>query len=279
MRWILIFISVCAIGIAAWWLTGEYSVNDLVGGYIENGEFVTLEARYTPEQIMESHRQELIGSTQRTYQEPSLKFHPYLLMEVKYLQPDKKTREGVILWSMVDGEMVLNTDTWEKTHGFEDTIAAGANDNDFKILNTIAKNGGKITQDQLLKDLHLEFDSVKPWIDSTKEKQLIIAKGNELLLHFQNPKISVLPQTKITHWLVTKPYIHAQRVSKKYSRSQIENAARAAFGTDFTIRNTSEVFLPVYSIDVLNPDGSIMTSNWNALNGQRIQSSYLTEAP
>ncbi len=279
MRWVIAFILICALGIGAWWLTDNQSFYDVIGNYVENGEFVTLEARYTPDQIMDTHRQELIADSQHSFQEPSLKFYPYLLMEVKYMQPDKKTREGVILWSMVDGEMVLNTENWEKTHGFEDAIAAGATHEDFKILNALAKNGGKLSQEQLMKDLNLEYETLNEWVNNAKQKHLILQKGNELLLHLQNPKFLVTPQTKITQWLVTKPYNHAQRIAKSFSRSQIEKTAQAAFGHDFTIRNTSEVFLPVYSIEVLNPDGSILTSYWNALNGQRIYPKYVAEAP
>jgi len=46
--------------------------------------------------------------------------------------------------------------------------------------------------------------------------------------------------------------------------------AKAAFGDDFAIRKTTEIFLPVYSIVVQNPDGSHMTTYWNALNGKNI---------
>lgn len=277
----LIFSIACVIAIAGGvWYLWETNPNlrDMLSQYVENGEILTLEARYTPEQIMDSHRSELISDNGYTFQAPELKFHPYLLMEVKYIQPDKKTKEGVILWSMVDGEMVLDTQTWEKTHGFEDAILSDANRDDFKILNALAKFKGKTTVDQLQKELHVEPETLTPWIDNTRKKQLVVQKGAELQLHFQNPKILVTPQTKISQWLVTKPYIHAQRIPKKYSPTQIQGTARAAFGQDFMIRSVTEVFLPVYSIEVLNPDGSILTSFWNALNGQRITPKYLTLA-
>jgi hypothetical protein len=59
-------------------------------------------------------------------------------------------------------------------------------------------------------------------------------------------------------------------VKKRYRSSQIETIAKAAFGNDFAIRKTTEIFLPVYSIVVQNPDGSQMTTYWNALNGKRL---------
>lgn len=270
----LIFLG-CLVG-GGWWLWNNNApFRNFMAEYIDNGEFLTLEARFTPEQIMETHKAELLVDNKHSFDEPTLKFHPYLLLEVKYSTPDKKSREGVILWSMVDGEMVLNTETWEKTHGFEDAIRANANRNDFKVLNALAKNNGMLTKEQLHRELHLEPDIFEPWIDSAKQKHLITQKGDVLQLHFQNPKILVAPQTRINQWLVTKPYNHAQRASAKYSQNQIEKVSQAAFGSDYTIRNMSVVFLPVYGIDVLNPDGSVLTTFWNALNGKRIHPKYL----
>ena len=279
MRRLLAVILLGCIGVGAWWLwnnSGQF--RDAISGYVANGEILTLEARYTAEQLMDSHKRELLVDDQHSFQEPTLKFYPYLLMEVKYTQ-DKKTKEGVVLWSLVDGEMVLNTESWEKTHGFEDAIDANASKNDFKIMNALAKKNGTMTVDELQNELHLEPDTLAPWIDSVLDKHLIIKKGNQLKLHFQNPKILVAPQTKLTQSPVTKPYNHAQTVAKKYGRSQVENAATGAFGSDFTIRRAYEVFLPVYSIEVLNPDGSVLTTYWNALNGKRIVPKYLAEAP
>ena len=94
--------------------------------------------------------------------------------------------------------------------------------------------------------------------------------GNTYRLHLQNPKLQVIPETKLDQWLVTKSTKHVSRVKKRYRPTQIETIARAAFGNDFAIRKTAEIFLPVYSIVVQNPDGSQMTTYWNALNGKRL---------
>lgn len=273
-RLIFLLLAACLL-VGGWWLFNNYDqALGVVQQYVENGEFVTLEARYTPEQIMEAHRKDLLITEQHSFRNSDLKFHPYLMMEVKYSQADKKSREGVLFWSLVDGEMVLNTETWEKTHGFEDAINANASRTDFKLMNALAKSKGSATTDQLQKDLHIEKETLQSWINSATAKHLVVQKGNTLQLHFQEPKILVQPETKINDWLVTKPYDHAQRVQKKYSHNQIQKITKAAFGDDFKIRTVSEVFLPVYSIEVLNPDGSLRTSYWNALNGQRIQPKY-----
>ena len=271
--------SFAALTIGTWMLwENSATFREIVQTYVENGEFLTLEARYSADQIMQTHEKELIPDTQYSYQEPTLKFYPYLLMEVKYPQ-NGRTREGVILWSMVDGEMVLDTDSWDKTHGFEDAINAGANRSDFVLINTLAKYRGSLTPARLQKELKLDDKSYEDLIENARKKYLIILRGNEVALHFQNPNFRVQPQTRINQWLVTKPYNHALRVGKRYSPRQIEKVAKAAFGPDFTVRNAKEVFLPVYSIEVLNPDGSILTSYWNALNGNRIDSKYLSVSP
>jgi hypothetical protein len=176
----------------------------------------------------------------------------------------------VILWGLVDGEMVINTSTWEKTHGFTDCIASSATRQEFKIINALASKGGSWDREGLSKFLNIENHVLDGWIDSCRNKSLIVQNGNNYRLHLQNPRLMVIPETRLEHWLVTKATKHAQRVSKKYRSAQIENIAKAAFGGDFAIRKTREIFLPVYSIVVQNPDGSQMTSYWNALNGKRL---------
>lgn len=274
----LFVLSILVIGSWVLWVNNT-TFRDTIRSYVENGEFLTLEARYTPEQIMETHEAELLPNNQYTFQDPSLKFYPYLLMEVKYTQPNNRTREGVILWSMVDGEMVIDTDTWEKSHGFEDAINAKATRSDFILINTLAKYRGVLPISRLQKELNVDDQELERMIESARQKYLVILKGHEIALHFQNPNFNIPPQTRITQWLVTKPYNHAQRIKKRYTQNQIEKSVKAAYGPDFSIRQSREVFLPVYSIEVLNPDNSVLTSYWNALNGQRMDSKHLTFSP
>lgn len=269
---LVILIAIAAGGYAIW--EGGSDFKTVVNRYVENKDIQTLEAKFSPQQIMDSHQKELLGeNNSRTYLEPIAKYHPYVLMEVKFSQ-DKKTREGVVLWSLVDGEMVLNTDNWDKTHGFEDAINAKASRDEFRIMNILAKNNNGLSKDELLNQLHLDADVVAPWIESATDKHLVVRKGNQLQLHFENPKILVTPLTKFNQMLVSKPYTHSQRVSEKYSISQIERIAKAAFGSDFNIRQISEVYLPVYGINVENADGSTTITHWNAVTGQMINPKY-----
>lgn len=279
MKKILFYVLIAGALIAGLWLYNNHEqAIGVVQQYVENGELVTLEAKFTPEQIMENHRKELLITPQHSFRNSGVKFQPYLMMEVKYTQSDKKSREGVLFWSLVDGEMVLNADTWEKTHGFEDAINADASRTDFKLMNAIAKSKGIANIDQLQKEFHVEKDVLQSWINSAVAKHLIIQKGNELQLHFQDPKILVLPETKISNSLVTKSYDYALKSSRKYSNNQIQRLTKSAFGDDFKIRSVTEVYLPIYTIEVINPDGSVRTSEWNARNGQMIKPKYLASS-
>jgi hypothetical protein len=275
MRNLSIFVALLVIGLGGFWSWIYFpGFRSKVEDVLSSGTFQTLEVRYSADAIMDAHRKELLKDSEHVFLEPTLKFVPYLLMEVKYNRSQEKTGEGVILWGLIDGEMVINTSTWEKTHGFTDCIASNASRQEFKIINALASKGGAWDRDGLSKFLNIENSVLDSWVDSCRNKSLIVQSGNTYRLHLQNPKLLVIPETRLEHWLVTKSTKHALRVKKKFRPSQIEATAKAAFGNDFAIRKTTEVFLPVYSIVVQNPDGSQMTSYWNALNGKRISQPF-----
>lgn len=269
---ISVLFTLCAGAYLSW--NRMPQVRSKVEELLSGTTFQTLEVRYSAESIMEAHRKDLLKDSDHVFVEPTLKFIPYLLMDVKYTRSQEKTGEGIILWGLVDGEMVINTSTWEKTHGFTDCITSNATRQEFKIINALASRGGQWDREGLSKFLNLENNILDTWVESCRKKSLIVQTGNSYRLHLQNPKLQVIPETKLEHWLVTKPSKYAQRIKRRYRPVQIEVTARAAFGNDFAIRKTTEIFLPVYSIVVQNPDGSQMTSYWNALNGKRFVPPY-----
>lgn len=266
--WLFAFVSV---SVASFWGWSNFpQARSFIHDLIPTAKFQTLEMRYTAEAIMDLHKRELLKDDQHNYLEPKLTYYPYLLLEVKYNRSHEKTGEGIILWSLVDGEMVINTHNWEKTHGFLDCINANAASKEFKVINALAVKGGVLDREGLSKFLNVDDQTLDSWIDSCRKKNLIVQNGNNYRLHLQNPKLQVTPETKLKHWLVTKTSRKANRISRRFRSSQIETTAKSAFGNDFAIRKTTEIFLPVYSIVVQNPDGSQMTTYWNALNGKRI---------
>jgi hypothetical protein len=271
IRFLLSALSVGALLYGVWWAASDHpTVKGKAEELFDIGSFHTLEVRYGARQIMETHRKELLKGNQHQYLKPQLKFYPYALLDVKYTVSDSKTNEGVMLWDLTDGEMVLDTKDWKKTHGFGDCINAGTERHEFKILNLLAKKGGSADREGLAKGLHVENEILDAWIDSCRKKHLIVQSGNRYRLHLEHPHLRTSPATIIDARLVTKPYRHALRVPRHFSISQIQKITHAAFGGDFAIRRTTDVYLPVHSISVQNPDGSVHTTLWNALNGKML---------
>lgn len=274
-----ILFSLLTLGAACyglWWLSDtQPQVKTKIEEILHSGSFHTLEVRYGANQIMESQRRRLLKDNRHKYLEASMKFYPYLLMEVKYTVSDKKTKEGVILWDLNDGEMVIETKNWEKTHGFGDCINAGTDRHEFRVINILASKGGSADRQTLSKALHVENEVLDAWIEGCRRKRLIVQSGNRYRLHLEKPLLQSTPNTKINERLVTKPHRNAQRVPNRYSLAQIEKISRSAFGNDFAIRRTIDLYLPVHCIVVQNPDGSIHTSHWNALNGKQIHSNFV----
>ena len=271
IRLLIALASLGALGYGGWQAWDSFPiVREFVQKHTGFGQFYTLEAHFSSQQIMEESQNSLIKTTEHSYLSPSLEFHPYLLMEVKFTH-ENKTNEGIILWSQRDGEMVVDTRTWEKTHGFEDCINSKATKTDFKILNALSKHKGIASKSQLMNTLYVENDVLEHWLQSCLNKHLIVKTDNKYRLHFESPRLNVAPETRMYQRLVTKQYQGAERMPSQYSESDIRRIAQAAFGNDFAVRKITEVFLPVYNIKVKNPDGSIHTSHWNALNGKSVE--------
>lgn len=278
MRLILLFATLAAAVFGYWKLDLSHTeIKSHVEDLLHRGDFHTLEIRHTSAQIMEANRRDLLKTNRHKFLDPTLKFYPYLILEVKYRHNDDETREGVVLWDLTDGEMVIDTKDWQKTHGFGDCITANAERHEFKILNILARKGGTIDREGLSKILQVDNEILDVWIDSCRRKKLIVQTGNRYRLHMQNPRLKTYPETKIEERLVTQSHQNAERVSRRYSLSQIQHLTRSAFGQDFTIRRSIDVHLPVHCIAVQNPDGSIHTTHWNAMNGKRLFQAYFAD--
>lgn len=271
MRWLRSLLVFGIFGFSIFWLWNHSpSARKWIENVFDSGEFLTLEAKFSAKEILANTHGTLKQTEEHKILKPKLQFYPYILFEVKYSRSDHTTGEGVIMWGMTDGEMVIDTETWQTTHGFEDCLRAGASWQDYQIINSLAKHGGALGRDALSKELQLEADVLDKWLDNVIDKHLVVRTDSQYRLHFEDPRLQVRPQTVIKQWLVSKPYKHAARAPKVYSKNRLERNAKAAFGKDFAIRSHREVFLPVYSIEVQNPDGSMRTSYWNALNGKQV---------
>ncbi len=243
-------------------------VREIAQKTLNKSDFCTLEIRYTADEIMRVNKDQLLKGNGYSYLEPQLLYYPYVLMDVKYSKDRATTTEGTLLWGLTDGEMITNTTTWEKTHGFEDCLLSKADKNDFKVIKALVENSGAIDREKLYNHFNVDHDILDDWIDSCREKKLIVISGNKFRLHFAAPRIEIQPTTLLNQALVSQPAKYSSKVNKQYSPSQIGKLAQIAFGGDFTIRKSTEVFLPVYRIGIQNPDGSTRSVYVNALNGK-----------
>lgn len=278
MRFLISLFTLASFGFGGWYTWNhvpavQHLVHSKLQSTLQSGDFLTLEIRYSADELMHRHKDALIKGEGHSFLKPKLLYYPYLLMDVKFSKDRLATQEGVVLWGLSDGEMILNSDTWEKTHGFEDCLIEKAGKNDFKIIQALVESGGSIDRERLYQRFKVDQDILDEWVDSCKEKKLIVASGSKFRLHFQNPRLEVQPATQINQALVTLPLKSNAKVKATYTPSQISKLTQLAFGQDFAIRKHQEVFLPVYCISVQNPDGSISTSFWNALNGKKMDSS------
>lgn len=271
MKFLLFLLITAGLGYGALqFLDREPDLKKTLTRWIPSSDFHTLEIRYSAEQIMETHKEELLKTGQHKYATGETLLYPYLLMEVKYSISPKQTRESLILWDLSDGEMVLNTNGWDKTHGFGDCIAAKTSPGEFSILRVLAKKGSACERTELADTLRLDRQTLDGLIRTLQGKKLLVSSGEKCRLHLENPLIKVPPVTKMQERLVTKPGNRSKKITGRFSSSQVETFAKAAFGEDFSIKRTAKVYLPVHAVVVCNPDGSLHTGLWNALNGKKI---------
>jgi hypothetical protein len=238
----------------------------------KNDEIITLEARYSPLQILSLIKKKHVEDENLTSANPSLFFRPYLMMHVKFPGNDGKIQSGVLLWSLVDGEAVINGDTWEMTNGFSDTIANHASKEEFRLLEVLSHNGGSITKAELQKRLKMDDEHLEKLLTDAKADHLLLEKDGRYSLTFSNSKIDISPQTHFSEPLATKVYSHALREQASFDKHQIETIAVSAFGSSFTVEKTQEVYLPVYAIETPSKQekGGVLTTYWNGLTGKQL---------
>ncbi len=239
--------------------------------YLNFRTTTALETRFDSSLVMENQQKLLLKDKGARYLDPELKFFPHLLLEVKYCDSKNRTKEGHILWDLTDGEMILDTKSWEKTHGFADCILNSAQAHELKVLNVLSEKGGHADISTILTKLDMEMPVLESSIRSCLRKNLIISTGtNKYRLHLENPHLTTKPETKLYDQLTTRSHKRAERADKHFSRSQVERVIKMAFGENFSIRTSTEIYLPVHRLVIQNPDGSIHTAHFNGLTGEQL---------
>lgn len=270
IRFLLTALVLCGLGYGGWWLSESHpEAKERLFQFLPARSFPTLEPRFTAQKIREQQLR-LLRSEREPLEISSTLYHPFVLMEVKFTRPNQTTGEGSMLWDLVDGEMVLSTGTWEKSHGFADCIQTRADAHELKILNVIARHGNSIHRERLFQDLNLEKAVLDTRLNRLLKKKLIAHYQGTYRIHLEAPNMTFSPVSHLTFPLMTKNLKHLDRLEKKFSTSQIVRLAESAFGDDFAIRNTQEVYIPLYVLNTQDADGSKQTSYWNALTGTRL---------
>lgn len=230
-----------------------------------------IEAKFTPEQIIEMNRKSLLRIHKYQYLPPVTKLYPLLLLDVKYNLSSTKTQEDLILWDLIDGEMIIDTKDWKKTHGLSDCIRENSSRLEVEILLTLAKHKGSLHCDSLLQLLHWNKTTFKSWIESCQRKSLVTQHDNMIRIHMQDPILSTTPKTTFHENLITTIDTSGlPRLTRQFSSSQIKRIASLVFEEGFSIRNMKHIFLPIYIITIQNSDNSLQTTYWNAFTGKQI---------
>lgn len=255
MRIFSTLLTLGILGAGAWWADQHYPglKYDLVDKAMST-DVLAYEARFTSHHISKKAKN---GT-------PHLVLAPYLQMQVKHAKFKNQTEETIILWDLTDGEMVLNTKTWEKTHGYGDCIATRASNYEFNIINQLATKGGRAE----INTLQRNDDHFMTWLEACKRKKLVIQKGTECRLHMKNPKLASCPATEgiLPIQITTKRT--KKRLVKRFTSIQVQKTAEAAFGEDFAIQHATEVWLPLYTVTTENADGTQQTVYFNGLTGK-----------
>ncbi len=269
MRILFTLSTLIAGGYGLFWLTGHNpQLKSKMEELLDFRYLHTLEVRYSAPHLIEAHENLLVKSKGTRLLDPELKFYPHLLLEVKYLN-EGKTKEGLALWDLTDGEMILSTKKWEKSHGFGDCLVASTAPHEFQILNILSKHGAsdRIT---IASKLGVENGLAEVWLKSCARKNLIISTGDHYRLHIEDPRLPAAPESKIHERLVTKTQKGVIKVPAHFSSSKVQRLARAAFGESFSIRKATMIYLPVYAIPVQAADGAVSTHHFNAFNGSEM---------
>ena len=271
MRLLTTFFSLATLGYGLYWVADKNpELKQKAEELLHFRTTSALETRYRASQVMDSHQKSLLKEKGARFLDPELRFYPYLLMEVKFSNQNR-TKEGLVLWDLTDGEMVLDTKTWEKTHGFADCLNTSAQSHEFQILSYLSAQGGASDVESLEQHMHLERPLLEVMLQGCLRKNLIISNGaNHYRVHLDSPKWTSSPETKLYEPLTTRPHKGAIRACRHFSKAQVERMAKLAFGESFSIRTSTEIYLPIHRIVVENPDGSIHTSHFNALSGNEL---------
>ncbi|WP_213318779.1 hypothetical protein [Chlamydiifrater volucris] len=240
---------------------------------IGSEQIFIIERSYSPEQVIEN----LKYKNQDLYLEQC--FFPYVLLKARYQKEvpsrsgDYEILEGVLLWSLVNGEVVLDTETWNCSQGFRECLISKADRHDMLIMQTLISMGGSMNREQLIERLASKNFHVAKSIKSCHRKKLIFVQGDRVGIPFRKFQPLTNCMTTMNRSLVSlmKPK-GSIMIAEKHSEDDIRSLASKVFGKNFYVIDTKKVFVPAYRITTKGTDGSQRTEFINAINGRKLDS-------
>ena len=147
----LCFLAVIGFG-AFWAYRHSERLEHMVYSKDHEDTIATFETALQPEELLERQNR-LLLTPQHSFGPVSLLFAPHLLLNVKYSPDGKTSKTCTALWDLTDGELVLNTNSFDHSQGFADCLVSQASADDFRILHTLALRGGALSKEMICKEL------------------------------------------------------------------------------------------------------------------------------
>ena len=130
--------------------------------------------------------------------------------------------------------MILDTKTWEKTHGFADCILNHAHEQEYKVLKALSDFGGSCDTRSLLSKLGIEMHLLEMVLRSCLKKNLIISCGEDKYrLHLEKPNMVAIPETIFHERLTTRARKKANRTPNQFSKGQVPKNCQNLFCRPF----------------------------------------------
>lgn len=229
--------------------------------FLSSTEHNVIHPLYSPDQL---------ASKYNTDSETDVEYKPLLILTIKYADTAYTTGEGTLLWDLTDGEIILNTNTWEKSHGLGDCIRMGATKQDCKVVLAMARKGGQLPRESLRRALRIDADLLDQWIEQCRQKKLLVPSGNGYRLHMQNPKMPKRPITIMDETIATFTTKKVSLPQVNFDEEAISDFATAYFGSDFAIQKAEVALLPIYVFTSESSSGRLQTNRVNAVTGNTL---------
>ncbi len=194
---------------------------------------------------------------------------PLAILSVKY-PFQETTKEGIEIWDLVCGEMILHADVWDQSHGLSECLTQWVTSDEFSILVTLAQLKGSLSLNALAEKLSVEPERLVQILQKCMHKHLILEKNGNYKIHMHNPILKVPPETVVHSQLTIEKKNVTNKLPKKHSVHKVSKTAEALFGPGFHVKEHAEAFLPIYVFTIKSADGSLSQRYFNSFNGKEM---------